>query len=189
MPTPMPSSVALVSARDADPFAQAQMAAAAYLAGMAVGPSRPTATTCARSSSGALTSVSTSSRPSGPTSSCGAPLWRSGAWQLDHRPAAVHHLRLLSLRLHRRPDRLEPSALRPPAEGLSERRPWARPRRARQVPLHIRALRLRPCCSGRLAGSERTAGQRSLCHRPRGSRLRSRPSNFAHHREGKQAGK
>ncbi len=32
MPTPMPSSVALVSARDADPFAQAQMAAAAYLA-------------------------------------------------------------------------------------------------------------------------------------------------------------
>ena len=32
MSTPMPSSVALVSARDADPFAQAQMAAAAYLA-------------------------------------------------------------------------------------------------------------------------------------------------------------
>ena len=32
MHTPMPSSVALVSARDADPFAQAQMAAAAYLA-------------------------------------------------------------------------------------------------------------------------------------------------------------
>ncbi len=32
MPTPVPSSVALVSARDADPFAQAQMAAAAYLA-------------------------------------------------------------------------------------------------------------------------------------------------------------
>ena len=32
MPTPMPSSVALVSARDVDPFDQAQMAAAAYLA-------------------------------------------------------------------------------------------------------------------------------------------------------------
>ena len=32
MPTPIPSSVALVSAREADPFAQAQMAAAAYLA-------------------------------------------------------------------------------------------------------------------------------------------------------------
>jgi integrase/recombinase XerD len=32
MPTPMPSSVALLSARDADPFTQAQMAAAAYLA-------------------------------------------------------------------------------------------------------------------------------------------------------------
>ena len=32
MPTPIPSSVALLSARDADPFAQAQMAAAAYLA-------------------------------------------------------------------------------------------------------------------------------------------------------------
>ena len=32
MPTPNPSSVALVSARDTDPFAQAQMAAAAYLA-------------------------------------------------------------------------------------------------------------------------------------------------------------
>ena len=32
MPTPNPRSVALVSARDADPFAQAQMAAAAYLA-------------------------------------------------------------------------------------------------------------------------------------------------------------
>ena len=31
MCTPMPGSVALVSARDADPFAQAQMAAAAYL--------------------------------------------------------------------------------------------------------------------------------------------------------------
>ncbi len=32
MPTPISSSVTLVSARDADPFAQAQMAAAAYLA-------------------------------------------------------------------------------------------------------------------------------------------------------------
>ena len=32
MPTPIPSSVAPVSARVADPFAQAQMAAAAYLA-------------------------------------------------------------------------------------------------------------------------------------------------------------
>jgi integrase/recombinase XerD len=32
MSTPNPSSVALVSARDAVPFAQAQMAAAAYLA-------------------------------------------------------------------------------------------------------------------------------------------------------------
>ena len=32
MPTPIPSSVALMSARDADPFAQAQMAAAACLA-------------------------------------------------------------------------------------------------------------------------------------------------------------
>ena len=32
MPTPIPSSVTLVSVRDADPFAQAQMAAAAYLA-------------------------------------------------------------------------------------------------------------------------------------------------------------
>jgi hypothetical protein len=32
MNTPMPGSVALVSARDADPFAQAQMAAAALLA-------------------------------------------------------------------------------------------------------------------------------------------------------------
>ena len=31
MPTPIPSTVVLVSARDADPFAQAQMAAAAYL--------------------------------------------------------------------------------------------------------------------------------------------------------------
>ena len=32
MPTPIPDSVTLVSRRDADPFAQAQMAAAAYLA-------------------------------------------------------------------------------------------------------------------------------------------------------------
>jgi site-specific recombinase XerD len=32
MRTPMPNSVALVSARDANPFAQAQIAAAAYLA-------------------------------------------------------------------------------------------------------------------------------------------------------------
>ena len=32
MPTSIPSSVTLVSARDADPFAQAQVAAAAYLA-------------------------------------------------------------------------------------------------------------------------------------------------------------
>ena len=32
MPTPIPSSVALISALDADPFVQAQMAAAAYLA-------------------------------------------------------------------------------------------------------------------------------------------------------------
>ena len=32
MPTPIPSSVALLSARGAGPFAQAQMAAAAYLA-------------------------------------------------------------------------------------------------------------------------------------------------------------
>lgn len=32
MPTPIPSSVTLVSARDVDPFAQAQMAAAAFLA-------------------------------------------------------------------------------------------------------------------------------------------------------------
>ena len=32
MPTPIPSSAALVSAHDADPFAQAQTAAAAYLA-------------------------------------------------------------------------------------------------------------------------------------------------------------
>ena len=32
MPTPIPSSVTLVSVRDADPFAQAQTAAAAYLA-------------------------------------------------------------------------------------------------------------------------------------------------------------
>ena len=32
MPSPIPSSITLVSARDADPLAQAQMAAAAYLA-------------------------------------------------------------------------------------------------------------------------------------------------------------
>ena len=32
MPTPIPGSLALMSASDADPFAQAQMAAAAYLA-------------------------------------------------------------------------------------------------------------------------------------------------------------
>jgi hypothetical protein len=32
MPTPIPDSVALASARDADPFARAQVAAAAYLA-------------------------------------------------------------------------------------------------------------------------------------------------------------
>ena len=80
MHTPMPSSVALMSARDADPFAQAQMAAAAYLArygGRTLETYRYDLRTFFQC---ALMLVSTSSRPSGPTWSCGAAPWKSGDW-------------------------------------------------------------------------------------------------------------
>jgi hypothetical protein len=46
MPIPIPSSVALVSARDTDPFAEAQWPLQRTWLATAVGPSRPTATTC-----------------------------------------------------------------------------------------------------------------------------------------------
>ena len=59
----------------------------------AVGPSRPTATTCACSSSGAPMSVSRCSRPHGPISSCGAAHGGAGSGRLDDRPPAVDHLR------------------------------------------------------------------------------------------------
>ena len=56
---------------------------------------------------------------------------RSG--RLDHRPATVHDLRVLPLRPHRRTDRVQPGPVRPPSQGLPERRAGTRPGRARHA--------------------------------------------------------
>ena len=50
-----------------------------------------------------------------------------------HRPPALDGLRLLPLRSHRRPYRLQPGSVRSPTQGPPQRRPRTRPRRARAV--------------------------------------------------------
>jgi integrase/recombinase XerD len=103
MSTPNPSSVALVSARDADPFAQAQMAAAAYLArysGRTLETYRYDLRTFFQWCTDLGLAVLEATRPH-------IELWRSAmeerglaASTIDHRPTTVDHLRVLPLRPH-----------------------------------------------------------------------------------------
>ena len=97
--------MALVSARDADPFAQAQMAAAAYLARYS-----------------GRTPRDLPLRPAHVLPGVAERHGGAGTGRFDHRPAAVDHLWVLPLRPHRRPDPVEPRAYarRPtvyPSEG------------------------------------------------------------------------
>ena len=187
MSTPMPSSVALVRARDADPFGQARMAAAAYLArygGRTLETYRYDLRTFFQWCTDVGLDVLEAKRAH-------IELWRSA---MEERGLAVSTIdrRLSTIcgfyRFAHIDGRIASNAIRPPAQGLPERRAWARPGRARPVPLHGRVLRPRPCCSGRPAWPKRTAGERGLCHQRRGPRLRPGPSDAAHHREGQQAG-
>jgi hypothetical protein len=85
MPIPIPSSVALVSARDTDPFAQAQMAAAAYLARY-IGRTLKTYRYDLRAFFQWCTDRGLEcSRPHGPTSSCG----RSTMEERGNKPAVI----------------------------------------------------------------------------------------------------
>lgn len=135
MPTLIPSSVTLVSARDADPFAQAQMAAAAYLArygGRTLETYRYDLRTFFQWCTDVGLDVLEAKRAH-------IELWHSAieerglaASTIDRRLSTIW---LLPLRPHRRPDPIEPSAIRPSAQGLPERRSGSRPGRARPVSL------------------------------------------------------
>ena len=128
----MPSSVALVSARDADPFAQAQMAAAAFLARYS-GRTLETYRYDLRSFFQWCTDVGLevleAKRPH-------IELWRSAmeerglaASTIDRRLSTIcgfYRFAHIDGRIA-----VEPGAVRPPAQGLPERRAGARPRRAR----------------------------------------------------------
>jgi hypothetical protein len=68
-------------------------------------------------------------------------LWRAameerGLAGLDDRPAPLDHLRLLSLRPHRRSHRRQPGPVRATAQGLPQRGSGSRPGRTRHIPLH-----------------------------------------------------
>ena len=80
------------------------------------------------------------------------PRWTTRPGRLDDRPAALDGVRLLPVRAHRRPDRVEPGPVRPPPTGPPLRRPRPGPLRARRVPVHRRAATTAttprsPCCS------------------------------------------
>ena len=173
MRTPMPNSVALVSARDA-PFAQAQIAAAAYLArysGRTLETYRYDLRTFFQWCTDVGLDVLEAKRAH-------IELWRSAmeerAWLPRPSiggcpPSAASIASPTSTAGSHRTQRSTPAVPR------STRARARRPGRARPVPLHGRTLRPRPCRPGGSAGSERTAGQRGLCHRCRGSRLRPGP--------------
>ena len=74
-------SPAALPAPVAEPYqlGESEMAAAAFLATYTDGRSMLIGTTCAPSSGGPRAPTWTSSKPPVPTSSCTAPLWRSGA--------------------------------------------------------------------------------------------------------------
>lgn len=140
MPTPMPSSVALMSARDADPFAQAQMAAVAYLArdsGRTLETYRYDLRTFFQWCTDVALDVLEAKRPH-------IELWRSAMEERGLAPSTIDR-RLSTIcgfyRFAHIDGRITSNpAIRPPAQGLPERRPRPRPRRARPIPLHGRAL-------------------------------------------------
>jgi integrase/recombinase XerD len=140
MPTPIPSPVTLVNTRDADPFAQAQMAAAAYLARYS-GRTLETYRYDLRAFFQWCTDIGLEVLEA---TRAHIELWRSAmeerglaASTIDRRLSTICGFYRFA---HRRPDPIESGAIRPPAQGLPERRTWSRPGRARPVPLHGGAL-------------------------------------------------
>ncbi|MGH9156567.1 MAG: tyrosine-type recombinase/integrase [Acidimicrobiales bacterium] len=77
-------------------------------------------------------------------------------------------VRVLPVRSHRRPDRVEPGAVRAPPAGPSVKRSRFGPLRARRVLVHRRAARSRPRRPRRAARAERAAGERGVRHQHRG---------------------
>ena len=188
MPTPIPSSVALVSARDADPFAQAQMAAAAYLArysGRTLETYRYDLRTFFQWCTDLGLDVLEATRPH-------IELWRSAmeerglaASTIDRRLSTIcgfYRFAHIDGRIPRTP-RNTPAGPRctRAKDVVSTGASWP-------VPLHGRALRPRPRRPGCFVGPQWPPGERGLCDRRRGPGLRPGPSHAAHHREGQQAG-
>ena len=142
MPTPIPSSVTLVSARDADPFAQAQMAAAAYLtrySGRTLETYRYDLRTFFQWCTDLGLEVLKATRAH-------IELWRSAmeerglaASTIDRRLSTICGFYRFAHIDGRIPSNPAQYARRPkvyPSEGR-----WSRPGRARSVPLHGRAQR------------------------------------------------
>ena len=124
MPTPIPSSAALVSARNADPFAKAQDGGRrlpgplqrANPRDLSLRPAHllPVVQRCRSRCSG---------DQAGPHRAVAKRQGGARPGRIDHRSPAVDDLWVLPLRPHRRPDRLEPRAVRPSAQGPPERGP------------------------------------------------------------------
>jgi site-specific recombinase XerD len=127
MPIPIPSSVAPVRSREADPFAQAQMAAAAYLArysGRTLERYRYDLRTFFQWCIDLGLDVLEATRPH-------IELWRNAmeerglaASTIDRRLSTICGFYRFA---YRRPDPIEPGAARSSAQGVPKRRTWSRP--------------------------------------------------------------
>src|SRR5829696_2530634 len=92
----------------------------------------------------------------------------AGTGGVDDRPASVDRMWVLPLRSHRRPYRLELSAVRSAAQGAAERGSGHGPRRTGDVLVHRRTVRPGPCRTGGAARPEGAPSLRSVRNEHRG---------------------
>jgi Phage integrase, N-terminal SAM-like domain len=190
MPTPIPSSVALVSVRDADPFAQAQMAAAAYLAcysGRTLETYRYDLRTYFQWCTDVGLEILEAKRAH-------IELWRSAmeerglaASTIDRRLSTICGFYRFAHIDGRIPSNPAQYARRPkvyPSEGCGLGR-------GELGSVALQAERYDPdhAAPGCPLGTQRSAGERGLCHQCRGPRLQPGPPDTTHHRKGQQAGR